>query len=444
MATPVSLTRTGSGLPLSRALSLQPGRGDAVDEVAAILAMIFVPVDVPILQPYRLPVTLLVLALVAWRWRSVTPTLRAGAYAFALPAYCALSAVWADAMGPAFKHGILLALTMSIAGFMAARLDRRQFVVALLVSQGALAVASLLFGVNSWSGGLDGGWAYVGIFPQKNVAGQRMMLLTLAALAVLLAPGYRLRWRLAAAAVLPLALSLLIRSTSATAIVLLAVAGSALLFAAFIWRPATLVRGLRPAVAFGGVAALALGALILANVLRIDSPDALLAALGKDGTLTGRTDIWAVGWHVLREHPLLGVGAGNFWFGDMWDAARLREQFHVAPGGYFNFHNAYFEAAVHLGLAGFLLAIAVWGRGLWMIVWSWWTAKEWGDPFWLALALALFVRSFTESELFQPTLPGAILCWVGVFAAEREARAARLATAAQRAGPAPALRAAAA
>jgi O-antigen ligase len=27
---------------------------------------------------------------------------------------------------------------------------------------------------------------------------------------------------------------------------------------------------------------------------------------------TGRTDLWAVAWRIFRDHPLIGIGAGNF------------------------------------------------------------------------------------------------------------------------------------
>ena len=421
----LTTTRTGRRTPLIRALSIQRGRGDLLDEVMAITAMIVVPLDVPVFEPIRPAVTLLILAVVAWRWRSVQRVLLDGAYVFALPALCLASLVWADAAWPALRHGALLALTMVIAGTMAARLDRRQFVVALLLSQGMLAAWSWLDGTTVWSGGLDGSLSLIGIFPQKNVIGQRMMLLTLACVAVLLVPGYRWALRLVAGATLPLALAIIWRSGSASALILVSGAGAILLFALFVWRPASRVRGARPVIAFGTAAALALGLLVLTSVLRIDPAGDLLAALGKDSTLTGRTDVWAVAFQSVRDHPALGVGAGNFWRHDSWAAVQLVQRFPGADPTSFNFHNAYFEALVHLGAVGMATAAFVWWRGAGVVVWAWWTNQRAGDPFWVALAAALMLRSFVESELFRPTLPGAILFWFAVFAAEHGRREAR-------------------
>ena len=436
----LTTTRTGRGLPLIRALSIQRGRGDLLDEVMAIAAMIVVPLDVPVFEPIRPFVTLVILGVVAWRWRSVHGVLRDGAYVFALPALCVASAIWAEAAFPALRHGILLALTMVIAGTMAARLDRRQFVVALLLSQGALGVWSLIDGTTVWSGGLDGGFSLVGIFPQKNVMGQRMMLLTLACVAVLLVPGYRFVLRALAAAALPVALACLFRSGSASAIILVSGAGGLLLFALFVWRPAARVRGARTVIALTALAAVPATLLVLASA-HIDPIGDALGALGKDRTLTGRTDVWAVAFQSVREHPLLGVGAGNFWQHDSWAALRLTERFPGADPTSFNFHNAYFEALVHLGVVGMLTAGAIWLRGVAMIAWAWWTDQRFGDPFWVALAAALMLRSLVESELFRPTLPGAILFWFAVFAAEhgrrelKRARAARTGATATRPSP---------
>lgn len=417
-APPIAITRTGSGRPLLDSLQIQRGRGDLIDELTAITAMIVVPLDVPFFQAVRAPITLLILCVVAWRWRAVWPTLMAGRYAFALPFLCLVSGLWAADPAPAIRHGVLLTLTMVIAGGMAARLDKRQFVVTLLLSQGLLAVWSVADGTIAWAGGLDGGTSLVGIFPHKNVIGQRMMLLTLACGAVLFVRGYRGWLRAVALALLPVALYLLVGSRSATAILLVFGAMSVFLFARFVWQPALRVRGARPAIAAGLLFALPLVVLILEVGFRVGIVSELLGTFGKDTSLTGRTDIWVLGNQSIRDHPILGVGAGNFWTFDSWSAVQMSRRMGMDNVEGFNFHNAYYEAMVHLGLVGLLAALYVWGRGMTMIVWSWWTAREWGDPFWVALAAALFVRSFTESELFRPTLPGAILFWFAVFAAE--------------------------
>lgn len=62
-----------------------------------------------------------------------------------------------------------------------------------------------------------------------------------------------------------------------------------------------------------------------------------------EGTLTHRTVIWAAGWDVYREHPLLGVGAGAY-------GASVLTRLDVAIVA----HNTFFSVLVELGIIGAL------------------------------------------------------------------------------------------
>ena len=43
------------------------------------------------------------------------------------------------------------------------------------------------------------------------------------------------------------------------------------------------------------------------------SPDLILGFLGKDATLTGRTDLWEFVKICISQRPLLGWGFSAFW-----------------------------------------------------------------------------------------------------------------------------------
>lgn len=80
---------------------------------------------------------------------------------------------------------------------------------------------------------------------------------------------------------------------------------------------------------------------------------------GKDVTLTGRTDIWAIVSEHISQHPLLGTGYGAYWTSGPvvgTDAyvfvERMNEFF---PG---SAHNGYLEIVNDLGWAGLLCLIA--------------------------------------------------------------------------------------
>ena len=77
----------------------------------------------------------------------------------------------------------------------------------------------------------------------------------------------------------------------------------------------------------------------------------LLHALGRDSTLTGRTDIWR---QVLDLHtnPLVGVGFESFWLGE-----RLRKIGELYWWQANEAHNGYLETYLNLGLIGLFILV---------------------------------------------------------------------------------------
>lgn len=53
------------------------------------------------------------------------------------------------------------------------------------------------------------------------------------------------------------------------------------------------------------------GAVLGAGLVRYAT--SVLEVSGKDGTLTGRSDIWRQAWSLIAERPMYGYGAGNAW-----------------------------------------------------------------------------------------------------------------------------------
>jgi O-antigen ligase len=84
-----------------------------------------------------------------------------------------------------------------------------------------------------------------------------------------------------------------------------------------------------------------------------DVREGLVAFLGKDMTLTGRTDIWAA---LLSEpiNPLLGTGYQSFWLGPRAEHYWQRWIFHPNQA-----HNGYLETYINGGLVGVCLLMAL-------------------------------------------------------------------------------------
>ncbi|MGX6450048.1 O-antigen ligase family protein, partial [Patulibacter sp. S7RM1-6] len=106
------------------------------------------------------------------------------------------------------------------------------------------------------------------------------------------------RWRPALLAAVPVLLYGLVATQSRGGIVAAAVA----VLAAIV-----LLRGHRRRV-LAGVAI----ALVLLGAFLVAQPRAVERLTQDDTTGTGRTDIWRVAARVAADHPLLGVGSGNF------------------------------------------------------------------------------------------------------------------------------------
>jgi exopolysaccharide production protein ExoQ len=102
----------------------------------------------------------------------------------------------------------------------------------------------------------------------------------------------------------------------------------------------------RPAVVLllvAGAAGVALFALFL------DTGGSMLQSIGRNSTLTGRTQIWAA---VLaqRINPVLGTGFESFWMGN-----RLQSVWSLSQVGIEEAHNGYLELYLNLGWVGLTL-----------------------------------------------------------------------------------------
>ncbi|MAT34532.1 MAG: polymerase [Ponticaulis sp.] len=90
-------------------------------------------------------------------------------------------------------------------------------------------------------------------------------------------------------------------------------------------------------------------------MLIVVAPEVLVGLIGRDLTLTGRTDIWAVLFTLVDERPLLGYGYGAFWGEYSTPANRVRMATEwLVPTA----HNGIIEIVLALGWIGAGLFLA--------------------------------------------------------------------------------------
>ncbi len=83
--------------------------------------------------------------------------------------------------------------------------------------------------------------------------------------------------------------------------------------------------------------------------------------LGKDATLTGRTELWADVWTLSSDRPVFGHGTGSFWVGDVGVSKPIMDTYTWPPN---QAHNGYLDVIGELGFFGLALVIAVATYGL--------------------------------------------------------------------------------
>ena len=140
-----------------------------------------------------------------------------------------------------------------------------------------------------------------------------------------------------------------------------------------------------------GVFAMGIGAAIL-----ILAPELVFQLLGRDMTLTGRTDIWITLLDYIQQRPLLGYGYGAFWAEGSFPGDWVRETLQWdAPTA----HNGWMEVTLARGLVGlfflmadFLMTVV---RALFAAV------NTWAGVFALAFLAQFFLFSLSESASLQ-------------------------------------------
>ena len=263
---------------------------------------------------------------------------------FSWPFLALVSAMWSLAPGLTAYHAAQLFMTMLVGLVMQERLGIFRIVVLLFIALATGILASLVVITlgQSYALSLNGEWK--GIFQHKNVLGLSAAMLIYTGLVLLK------KYWLVVLPILALAMTAVVRARSATSLVALCAVVAVI--------PVVLTLRLRfyslaaAGSFFVAAAALAVGCVVGGDTSLVED---LLSALGRDDTLTGRSDLWDFGWQAFLTHPILGLGYKAYWVSDATSVAYLK--YFVRQDLWF-FHNNWLEVAVATGLVGLAIFIA--------------------------------------------------------------------------------------
>lgn len=262
-----------------------------------------------------LAVYVITFCLIAVRWRQFIGVVTRDKLLLLLVAVALISVLWSVAPEVTLRRGIALVGTTAIGAYLATRYTIGGQLRLLAWALGIAALASLAFGLLLPSYGissdplLQGDWQ--GIYNHKNALGSDMSLGAIVFL-ILATSSRNNRWIAWGGFVL--ALSLMVLSNSKTALVV---------FLAFLilwpvyrslrWRYTLMV----PFLIFAALLVGSIAAGLWSNA------DFLLGSIGRDTTLTGRTQLWSLVLDKVGERPWLGYGYSAFWRGLEGDSSYI-------------------------------------------------------------------------------------------------------------------------
>jgi O-antigen ligase len=125
----------------------------------------------------------------------------------------------------------------------------------------------------------------------------------------------------------------------------------------------------------------------------------LVLLLGRDGTMTGRTDIWRAVMQAIMKHPLVGYGFSAFWLSLRGESANIILALRWAvPAA----HNGFLDVWLQLGAAGLSLFLAGFVSALWSACKALYQPSFSRAAWPLAILLLTLLYNLDESSLMQP------------------------------------------
>jgi exopolysaccharide production protein ExoQ len=331
--------------------------------------------------------------------------------ALILVGYIMMTAAWSIDPGTTVRRAILYMSVVVGAIGIAGLLRGDEYMELLFLTCGGCAVLSvLLYIANPYHAMMpDGSGAFRGIFGHKNVCGQVMAVGALSALHCL---RIKRRRRLPVIAMLGLFTLLAMAARSATSFMT-------------IFAYCGVDIGLRLFRAGGAARILCIFLFILVTpvvVLVMLSPDAALELIGKDPTLTGRTELWTWVLNAIAQRPVLGWGYAAFWSPNNPAADEISRvlQWYVPEA-----HNGLLEMALNVGFVGASYYIFLLIRALWCALCSLRTAERELATSTIACCVGIMLTALSESVLVEPFQPDTSVFFVTALICDRAVRAAR-------------------
>ncbi len=366
----------------------------------AILALLLtdhqdLEAESPFLRALWYPSYLMILALIVIHFPKFLRTAVFNPLILVCVLLCGVSFFWSIDPAITMRRSVAIVMTTAFGLYLACRYDWHALVQRIAVAYAFLAIGSLIFAVALPEWGRmqfihEGSWR--GLWLEKNSFGAQMskaLLVMMCAFAMKPKHG----WFYVPMGLLCFGLVLMCTSKTALLAALLMIMGFVFVR---IMRAYPILR--IPTMYFAVIGTVTFG------FLMTFMPGEMLAMIGKEPTLTGRTDIWDSLIRAASEHMWLGHGYGTFWMDPLGPSYWVR--FNL-DWGVPTAHNGWMETWLSVGLVGVILFGITYLVTLILALDR--LARGGVENYWALLSTILFlVLSLSESTILQANL----LDWV--------------------------------
>ena len=323
-----------SGGPLTVILSGGASEGDDSGETntSLILVLFF----------FNYLVTFFLLIL---RWKKVIQVMKKEKILLLLVGIAIFSFVWSSQPKKTLTRGIAIAGTSLFGLYLASRYTIKEQLQLLGWMYGIAVVMSFLFIGALPKYGIMGGvhaGTWRGIYNHKNTLG-KVIVPGLTIFLLLASSSKKYSWLFYMA--FSLAFILLLRSGSTSSLLNgITLITASISFRVFRWRDNLMVPSTIAMVSFGAIF----------YVVVSLTTEAILKALGKDATLTGRGDMWPYIFEMIGYKPFLGYGYGAGWSGPDTPSFYIWQATGWTPP---NSHNGFLDLWLQIGLIGLVIYV---------------------------------------------------------------------------------------
>jgi exopolysaccharide production protein ExoQ len=327
--------------------------------------------------------------LLVLRWRKSMYFLNKFRWVFPLLIFAVCSLFWSFDQATTLKDTFTLIGSSSFGLYLASRYTLKEQLHLLAWTFAINIILSIVFVIvlpkyGTMGGIHQGKWR--GVFLHKNGLGSVMMYSSM----VFLILSYQSKkYKLLLYTGLSVSILLMLISSSSSATINLII----LMFACFIFQIVRL-----PYLVMMPISIMVMIAGGLLYFVLMDNASYIFESIGKDSTLTGRTQLWPLVIDMIWKHPWIGYGYGGFWKGLDGESAYVLR----GAGWLFNHpHNGYLALWLDLGFLGMGLFLIAYLRSFSQALYWVRISKIALDIFPLISIIYVAIASLTESSLLQ-------------------------------------------